>query len=146
VGESRGSGLVVRGQAGANSGEWHPHLHGLWLCRAEVDQDALAQQWKSITGDSFIVDVRPVTNDGGMFAEVFKYALKFADLPLADNFDAWRVLRARRLIASSGVLFGIKEELQSGDELLSDARSYDILFNLDRSDDRLRYRFAGYLS
>jgi Replication protein len=130
---------------GANSGDWHPHVHGLWLCRAEVDQGALAEQWRSITGDSFIVDVRPVTNDGGMFAETFKYALKFADLPLVDNFDAWKLLQGRRLIASSGCLHGVEVPPGCADELLDDPRYYDILFGLDRSGDRHKYRFAGYM-
>src|SRR3546814_1097214 len=51
-------------------------------------RSALSEQWKKITGDSFIVDVTPFHDQDDVitgFLEVFKYAVKFSDLPLADN-------------------------------------------------------------
>lgn len=135
---------------GANSGLWHPHVHGVWLVREDVDQAKLSRQWHAITGDSFIVDVRPLSDDHGAgFAEVFKYALKFADLPLADNFDAWRVLRNRRLIAAAGCLFGVEIPDEGSDDLiLDDAAFYDLLFAyVGPVDPRLspRFRFVTLL-
>ena len=138
---------------GANSGEWHPHIHALALCRGEVNPFDLSEQWRGITGDSFMVDVRPLTADQtGAFCEVFKYALKFGDLPLTDNFSAWQILQGRRLVASSGVLRGI----DPGDSLMDpeedDPRSYDLLFHfvptvVDRDTGEVvpspHYRFVG---
>jgi hypothetical protein len=133
---------------GANSGEWHPHVHGVWIVREEIDQAELSRQWESITGDSFVVDVRPISEDhGAAFAETFKYALKFADLPLADNFSAWRTLRGRNLIACSGVLRGVEMPDEGSDDLIEDeARYYDLLFRYEsRSGDKPRYRFFGHM-
>lgn len=114
---------------GAGSGLWHPHLHCLALVSGSFTTEELAEQWRSITCDSHIVDVRPVeVGDAGAFCEVFKYALKFQELPLADNFDAWRFLHGRRLVASSGCLFGVDpgESLMDPEE--DDPRFYDLLF------------------
>lgn len=46
---------------GKNSGQWHPHMHAIWLCSEPPDQAKLQEEWHSITGDSFIVDVTPFT-------------------------------------------------------------------------------------
>ena len=44
---------------GKNSALWHPHLHMVTLCASSPNQYALRSEWEAITGDSFIVDVRP---------------------------------------------------------------------------------------
>jgi len=111
---------VKRGQ---NSGEWHPHVHAVWLCEDEPDLDLLRSEWKELTGDSHVVDVRPFhcmldgvqrTNDelsvalAGDMSEVFKYALKMSDLSFGDNWTAFMGLRRRRLVGSYGALFGVE--------------------------------------
>lgn len=40
---------------------------------------------EALTGDSFIVDVRPMYGEIDGFLETFKYALKFSDLELSDT-------------------------------------------------------------
>lgn len=95
---------------GKNSKKWHPHVHCVWFCEVSPDAHALSDQWKNITGDSFIVDVRPFTDQDDLlsgFLEVFKYAVKFSDLPLEDNWHGYEVLSGKRLIASFGVLRGV---------------------------------------
>ena len=90
---------------GANSGEWHPHVHAVWLHEADLDSRSLSREWHAITGDSFIVDVTPFHDQENVitgFLEVFKYAVKFSDLPLADNWHGFQVLAGKRLIASFG--------------------------------------------
>jgi plasmid rolling circle replication initiator protein Rep len=63
---------VKRGQ---NSGEWHPHLHMIALAEQQPSQERLSREWHQITGDSFVVDVRPIVGDPAEgFLEVFKYA------------------------------------------------------------------------
>ena len=88
--------------------EWHPHVHMIVLATQEPNQWALREEWKSITGDSFMVDCRPITGDVAEgFLEVFKYAVKFSDLSLADNWEASKVLKGRRLLGSFGVFRGV---------------------------------------
>ena len=40
--------------------------------------------------------------------EVFKYALKFSDLSIERQFEAYEILRSTRLIGSFGLLHGVK--------------------------------------
>lgn len=106
---------------GAGSGIWHPHAHAIWLCRETPDQLQLRKEWQEITGDSHIVDVTPFEDQGdvvGGFLEVFKYAVKFSDMPLADNYHGYQVLNGRRLVASLGLFRGVViPEKMTDDEL-----------------------------
>jgi hypothetical protein len=120
---------------GQNSKKWHPHVHCVWFCEEPPDALALSAQWKNITGDSFIVDVRPFTDQEDLlsgFLEVFKYAVKFSDLPLEDNWHGYEVLSGKRLIASFGVLRGVIIP-----ENLSDEPEFDDLPFIE-----LMYRFS----
>ena len=78
---------IKRGQG---SGLWHPHLHMIALAEVEPDAEMLSREWHEITGDSFIVDVRPISQDDPVsgFIEVFKYAVKFSDQEPADTVHA----------------------------------------------------------
>lgn len=108
---------------GANSGEWHPHVHAVWLCEEEPDDRQLSKEWKAITGDSFIVDVTPFHNQEDVvsgFLEVFKYAVKFSDLPMADNWHGYQVLSRKRLIASFGAFRGVEIPENLTDEPLDE--------------------------
>lgn len=95
---------------GSGSGKWHPHLHMIALAEHQPDQEALSAEWLDITGDSFIVDVRPIDQSDPVsgFLEVFKYAVKFSEQEPADTVEAFRVLRGRRLIGSSGVFLNVE--------------------------------------
>ncbi|MEX0655453.1 MAG: hypothetical protein WD151_15120 [Phycisphaeraceae bacterium] len=105
---------------GTTSGLWHPHAHAVWVCKDRPDGQALANEWRELTGDSHVVDVRPFQSElvddaelaltalGGDLAEVVKYALKMADLTLSDNFDAYRLLRGKRLVGTFGALRGVE--------------------------------------
>ena len=116
----RGRGSVLAGIAGAvwsyeikrgsGSGLWHPHLHMVALAEHQPDQVELAREWQEITGDSYIVDVRPISQEdpASGFIEVFKYAVKFSDQEPADTVHAWQTLRGRRLLASSGAFRGVE--------------------------------------
>jgi len=103
---------------GKNSGQWHPHVHAIWLCASPPDQFAISEQWRKITRDSFIVDVRPISNDDPVsgFLEVFKYAIKFSDQPESDTWHCFEILKGKRLIGSFGDFYGIPEP----DELTDD--------------------------
>ena len=132
--KTRGRGSVLDGVAGAvwsyevkrgkNSKSWHPHLHMIALAESMPDQMQLSQEWHNITGDSFIVDVRPISEDDPVsgFVEVFKYAVKFSEQPPEDTLHAWVTLARKRLLASAGAFRGVEvpESLLDDSEGLED--------------------------
>lgn len=122
---------------GRGSGLWHPHLHMVAMACEMPDRDRLANEWHDITGDSFIVDVRPIDQDdpASGFLEVFKYALKFSDMEPADTWEAFQVLRGRRLVGSAGLFRGIEIPEQLTDEPLDDLPYVELLY---------RYLDGGY--
>ena len=87
-------------------------------------QLALSSEWHNITGDSFIVDVRPIseTDQVSGFMEVFKYAVKFSDQPPSDTVHAWVILGGKRLLECSGCFRGVvvPETLMDDEEGLQD--------------------------
>lgn len=133
--KKRGRGSVLDGVAGAvwsyevkrgqGSGVWHPHLHMIALAESMPDQQQLSNEWHNITGDSFVVDVRPISQEdpASGFVEVFKYAVKFAEQEPADTVHAWVTLAAKRLIGSAGLFRGV--EVPEG--LLDDLEGLDYL-------------------
>lgn len=114
---------------GAGSGLWHPHLHMVAMAAEAPDEGRLSREWHDITGDSWIVDVRPIDVDdpASGFLEVFKYALKFSDMGVADTFEASQTLHGRRLVASAGLWRGVEIPEQLADEPLDDL-PYAVLF------------------
>jgi hypothetical protein len=124
----------IEAKRGKNSGLWHPHAHMIWLCHEEPDQVKLSQEWQGWTGDSFIVDVRPFYGQDVVsgFAEVFKYALKFAELPLEDNWRAFRELSNRRLVDSFGLLRGVEVPEELTDEPLEGLPYVEYLYRFNR--------------
>ena len=121
----------IEAKRGKGSGLWHPHAHAVWLCYEAPDAAKLAQEWHAWTGDSYIVDVRPFYDQAdvvGGFAEVFKYALKFSDLPLSDNWQAFLDLSNRRLVDSFGLLRGVQIPEELTDEPLEGLPYIDYLF------------------
>jgi hypothetical protein len=141
---------------------FHPHCHMIALVppgrfkystqkikgkSVEVPQvlkDGIVEDWKKITGDSFIVDVRKIENsempEQGQdiqgtrleaLVEVFKYALKMnridKDSPAESQeniriqVEAYEILRGRRMIGSFGSLWGVKIPSNNNDEPLQDS-------------------------
>ena len=101
---------------------WHPHVHAVWLCREKPDMYELREEWKALTGDSFMCHVRPMdeADPVGAFCEVFKYALKFSGLADEHRLHAYRTLKGKRLQDSFGDLRGLDIEPADSDELLDD--------------------------
>ena len=147
--KQRGRGSVLDGVEGAvwsyeikrgnGSGLWHPHLHMIALAETQPDAERLAREWHQITGDSFIVDVRPISQEDPVsgFIEVFKYAVKFSDQEPADTVHAWQQLKGKRLLASSGCFRGV----DIPDDLTDDATD---VAGLPFMDMLYRYTRAGY--
>jgi hypothetical protein len=142
-----GSVASVEVKRGSGSGAWHPHAHAVWLCEGRVpDQDELRREWRKITGDSDQVDVRPFhfvrdglpateLNIAADFCEVFKYALKFSSMNLADNWHAFTELRGRHMIFPRGVLYGLDVPDDLADDESVELRDLPFI--------QLIYRYAG---
>ena len=108
---------------------WHPHIHAIVLASETPSWRLLRDQWHQITGDSFIVDTRPIEGDPAEgFMEVCKYAVKFADLKVEDNWKAYLVLRGRRLIGSFGSFRGIEIPEELADEALDDLPYIELFY------------------
>ncbi|NKN80508.1 hypothetical protein HF633_12100, partial [Weissella cibaria] len=101
-----------------------------------IDREQLSAEWESITGDSKIVDVRRLKPKNGemaeAFCEVFKYALKFSELSLADNVEAFDVFHGKRLQGSFGCLWGVKVPEKMTDDLLPDLPYLELFYRYDR--------------
>lgn len=124
---------------GSGSGMWHPHLHAVYLASEPIEQTKLSAEWREITGDSYIVDVHELYGDrGDAFSEVFKYAVKFANLPLADNWRGYEVLKSRRLVASCGLLWGVEVPDTLTDDPVEFEAFVDLVFRFMRG--------VGYVS
>ena len=122
---------------------WHPHIHMIALIDNYIDIEKIRSEWLSITGDSHQVDVRKVkkkdhstenTSIADAMLEVFKYAVKFSDLSLERQFEAYETLKSLRLIGSFGLLHGV----QLPDTLLDDLTDFENLPYLE-----MYYRFNG---
>jgi Replication protein len=147
--KQRGRGSVLDGVVGAvwsyeikrgsGSGLWHPHLHMIALSESIPDAGQLAAEWKNITLDSHVVDVRPIDQEDPVsgFIEVFKYAVKFSDQTPADTVHAWEILAGKRLLGSAGCFRGVEVP----ESLLDDPEGFEGLPYI-----QLFYRFlpGGY--
>ena len=105
---------------------WHPHLHMVLLVDPALPivfpqnndraarQSVLAKEWLDVTGDSFIVDCRPIAYHGGDtkalqkgLAEVFKYALKASQLDPVNTMEVSRVFARKQLCGCFGSFRGL---------------------------------------
>lgn len=104
---------------GANSGAWHVHLHCLvqtrWLAQRE-----LSAEWHAVTGDSYIVDVRPIDRDGQRIRYVAKYAAKGCGPDVIRDPDRLQefllAMKGRRLCLTFGTWRGIPLEQREPDQ------------------------------
>jgi len=119
---------------GAKSGIWHPHLHMVALCETPPDARALSAEWHGITGDSLIVDVRPISQEDPVsgFVEVFKYAVKFSDQSAEDTVHCWRTLKGKRLLESAGCFRGVDVPEDLTDEPLDSLPYAELFFSFIR--------------
>lgn len=123
---------------GKGSGLWHPHCHIIVLHDRPLDQKKLSEEWLSIMGDSFVVDISPLQHPEDPahdFVEVFKYALKFSSMHPKEVIDAYFQLTSKRLIFNGGLMRGLKIPENLTDDLIADLPYIELMY---------RYTDAGY--
>lgn len=101
-------------------GLWHPHLHCILEGRF-WDQKDISREWHAVTGDSCIVDVRKIQDDGEAAGYVTKYVTKPAHGDVyhsPDRLDEMMIaLRGRRLCMTFMSWRGIKLEPEHADDV-----------------------------
>jgi hypothetical protein len=115
---------------------WHPHFHIIAEGRF-LDQHRLSDAWRSITKDSYIVDVRDARDEA-----VANYVSKYASKPLNSSFantcehldEAVEALKGRRLCTCFGTWYGTPlsnaEDEELADDLI-DAHGYHFVAQVD---------------
>lgn len=99
-----------------------------------ASKSELSKEWFKITGDSKIVDLRPISQDRASgLVEVFKYALKFSDLDPEENVIAYSYLKGKRLTGSFGNLWGVKVPEKLTDEQIEDLPYVELFYKYTKS-------------
>jgi hypothetical protein len=115
---------------------WHPHFHIIAEGRFLKNTD-LSDAWRSITKDSFIVDIRDARDEA-----VASYVAKYASKPLNSSFancpehldEAMQSLKGRRLCTCFGTWYGTPLSEAEDDDLgddLTDAHGYHFVAQVD---------------
>lgn len=84
--------------------QWHPHIHCL-VAGKYFPHGKLKQLWFKITGDSDIVDIRPVKDLEGCANDVARYATSPADIAAVNEeqaLDIYYSTKHRRICGSWG--------------------------------------------
>jgi hypothetical protein len=106
-----GGAAFLEVKRSSRSANWHVHYHLLVTGRYIPHAD-LKHTWHNITGDSFVVDIRP----GGGLTAVSRYVTKYASKPITADVlrdpdlldEAIVALQGRRLCQTFGALRGVK--------------------------------------
>jgi hypothetical protein len=113
----KGGGAFLEVKVGRD-GLWHPHLHV--ICEGTfLAHKTLSAEWHAVTGDSWIVDIRSVKDDGEAASYVAKYLTKPASHDVyssAEKLDEMIItLRGRRLCMTFGSWRGVVLEPKDDD-------------------------------
>lgn len=101
----RGGAAFIEVTANAETGSWHPHLHAI-IDGKYLDKSVLEKLWLTITGDSYVVDIRLIRDR----VEVTNYITKYATKPLPTRIvrdapllaEAIEALKGRKLCYTFG--------------------------------------------
>jgi len=85
-------------------GCWHPHLH-IILDSDYINKFTMSQEWFLTTGNSYIIDIRAITDPGKVADYVSRYCAKpcnLSDFTEADRIEVATVLYGKRICGSFG--------------------------------------------
>jgi len=86
------------------SGQWHPHLHCL-ISGKYIPHSRLVHMWKEITGNSTVVDIRPIRDPAKACNDAARYAAcpgSLAGLPFDDALELVKCMHGRRICGTWG--------------------------------------------
>lgn len=86
------------------SGQWHPHLHCL-ITGLYIPHSRLVRMWKDITGNSTVVDIRPIRNPAKACNDAARYAAcpgSLAGLSFDDALELVECMHGRRICGTWG--------------------------------------------
>lgn len=86
------------------TGQWHPHIHCL-IAGGWISQGEISRHWHQITGDSFVIDIRPIKDVESASTEVARYATSPADLSklsLELAADVYYATKSQRICGTWG--------------------------------------------
>lgn len=89
---------------------WHPHIHAI-IDGEYLPKQALSDEWRRITGDSFIVDIRQANSSRQLANYLAKYISKTGDaikLPKSRMAQYATAIHALRMAQTFGHLHGVK--------------------------------------
>jgi len=90
---------------------WHPHLHIL-VEGKYIPQDDLRRHWFKLTGDSYIVHIKPVPDQAQAAGYLTKYLSKPVPAEIVRNIDWLQesivALNGRRMVTTFGGWRGVK--------------------------------------
>ncbi len=132
----KGGAAILEIKHSAKAKRWHPHLHIIADAKF-IQQSELSAAWRSISKDSFIVDIRRVKNP----AVAGSYVCKYASKPLDTSFtgqaalldEAITALKGTRLCICFGDWYGTPLQNAEDEELaddLVDADGYSYFIGL----------------
>lgn len=123
------------------SQRWHPHLH-IIVEGSYIPHALLKQAWYEVTGDSYVVDIRPIRNNRNVVRYITKYATDPVDRTIHGNVallsEAIRAFKGRRTCLTFGTWRGFaltKQEDAGGWELVGTLAAVVWHANHDESDD-----------
>lgn len=95
-------------------GLWHPHIHCL-LESGTLDRQRhhrkICDEWHAVTGDSYVVDIRPIQPDQGQVRYVASYTGKPLDASIVRDqsrlIEFIRAIKGVRLVTTFGTWRGI---------------------------------------
>jgi hypothetical protein len=130
---------------------WHPHLHIIAEGRF-MAQHELSDAWRSITKDSYIVDISDASS-----SKVHHYVAKYASKPLNSSFshnaqhldEAIESLAGRRLVTCFGTWYGTPISSAEDEELADDeidAAGYHLFMGLEELFDQCMAGHADSMS
>lgn len=107
----QGGVAIIETKLGKNSGTWHVHFHVVAAAKY-IPQAKISEEWLAITGDSRIVDIRPVGAKTGAVSYITKYITKAADHSIVTSeshlSEAIVAFTGRRLVTTFGTWRGLQ--------------------------------------
>jgi hypothetical protein len=95
----------------SKTNDFHIHLHLIVLRGKFWSQSDISDAWRSVTGDSFIVDIREIKDIHKSVKEVCKYIVKATDLmkmPDEKFREVVELKKRTRMFISGGCFYNVK--------------------------------------